>query len=83
MTSTEVKLGRVEKRLRKVVKQRDYYKKQLEHYQSVIALQPYMLMQYNSYEKRRQEYEELKMLRKRVQEQSALISLMDLIKNTS
>lgn len=83
MTPIEVKLGRVQKRLRKVTKQRDYYKKQLEHYQNVIALQPFIATHYSSYEERRREYEELKMLRKRVKEQSALISLMDLVKNTS
>jgi prefoldin subunit 5 len=87
MATIEVQMGRVKKRLSKVEKQRDYYKKQLEHYQAVLASQPFLQTQYDSYTRRISVVKEytttLETLKERVEEQAKLIRVLDLEKFTS
>ena len=78
MTEQEalIKLGRKDKKIARLLKQRDYWKKQYEYYKKVISLQPYLETRWENYEKRKAEQEKNKQLENRVKEQEVLIRML-------
>ncbi len=51
--SATVKVGRLEKKIAKLKKQRDHWKEQYEYYKRVIETSPVVLYRYEQYEHRR------------------------------
>ncbi len=72
-TANDVKIGRLQKRIDKLTKQRDYFKERLNHYEKVISMQPYIESRYTSYQDKLKERERVKELEHRVKEQALLI----------
>lgn len=79
----QVANGRLKKKIEKLKKQRDYWKKLHDHYANVISLQPFLETRYKRYEERIAEQNEKKHLTKRVKEQEILIRILtgDTLKN--
>lgn len=71
-----VKIGRLNKKISRLKVQRDYWKKQHDHYAKVISLQPYLETRYKSYEERVRAQDHVKILEKRVKEQEILIRIL-------
>jgi len=71
-----VKIGRLQKRIERLTKQRDFYKERYEHYAKVIELQPYIGKRYEDYQTRVQKEEINKRNAKAVKEQEKLIELL-------
>ena len=76
MDPKDIRIGRLEKKIRKLTKQRDHYKEQHSHYANVISMQPYLEYRWDSYEARRKEQERVKGLEARIKEQAQLIRLL-------
>lgn len=74
--SPEVKIARLQKRILKITEQREFFKKELEHYKKVLQLLPNLEYKYNKYSEMMVERKRVFDLEKRVQEQSLLISKM-------
>ncbi len=72
----DIRIGRLEKKIRKLTQQRDFHKKQHEHYAHVISMQPYIESRWDDYEERKRKREYYKGLEKRVKEQETLIHLL-------
>lgn len=71
-----VRIGRLERKLEKVKKQRDHFKELYQHYAKVIELQPYIERRWEDYEKRKQRELYHKGLEQRVKEQALLIEAL-------
>lgn len=76
-STSDVKIGRLERKLEKVKKQRDHYKKLCEHYAEVLTKHPHIKTRYNSYNEMIKERERVRALEKRVKEQEQLITLLN------
>lgn len=75
-STSDVRIGRLERKIEKLKKQRDHYKELYEHYATVISLQPYLERRWEDYEKRKIRDQYHKDLEKRVKEQEQLIKLL-------
>lgn len=75
-SASDVREGRLRKKIAKLQQQRDYWKKQHDYYARVISLQPYLESRYKTYEARKAEQERIKQLEKRVKEQEMLIRIL-------
>lgn len=75
-STSEVRIGRLERKLNKVKKQRDHYKELYEHYAKVISMQPYIERRYNSFIEMQKEVQRIRGLEARVKEQEKLIKLL-------
>jgi phage shock protein A len=76
VSKSDVKIGRLERKIEKLKQQRDYYKNHFEHYKHVISMQPYLERRLTSYEENKKELERIKGLEARVKEQEKLIKLL-------
>jgi ppGpp synthetase/RelA/SpoT-type nucleotidyltranferase len=68
-----IRIGRLEKRIKKLTQQRDHYKELYDYYQKVISLQPFLERRYKDYLERKEELDNIKSLKARVKEQAILI----------
>lgn len=75
-SADQVTIGRLRKKITKLLQQRDNFAKQLTHYQHVLSMQPHLTTRYEAYEKLKAERERVKALEKRVKEQELLIKLL-------
>lgn len=75
-TPTEIREGRLLKKIEKLKKDRDHWKKQFEYYQKVIEMQPYLERRFKSYTDMKTELDRVKALEARVKEQAKLIELL-------
>lgn len=76
-STSDIKIGRLLKKIEKLRQQRDYSRKQLHHYREVISTQPYLESRYKSYTDAQNERARVKDLEKRVKEQEQLIILLN------
>jgi hypothetical protein len=76
MITPEVRIGRMQKKIDRLKAQRDSIKKDLEHYQEVISMQPYLERRYKNYSEMVTERLRVKDLETRVKEQAKLIQLL-------
>lgn len=72
----DIRIGRLEKKIRKLIQQKDFHKERHEYYAKVISMQPYIERRWKNYEERIKEQERVKDLENRVKEQEALIKLL-------
>lgn len=79
----DVKIGRLKKRIAKLIKQRDNYKERFELYQKVISMQPFLMTRYDNYSDMVAERKRVKFLEDRVNEQALLIKKYHEISNTT
>lgn len=70
----EVKIGRLQKKISKLIIQMDYWKNQHDHYKKVIDSLPSLEQKYNRYLEMVVERKRVVDLEKRVQEQALLIA---------
>jgi hypothetical protein len=75
-TEAAVTMGRLRKRIAKLMHQRDGYKNQLIHYREVLDHHPFREREYKDYNARIKERERVKALETRVVEQAELIKLL-------
>lgn len=76
MDPKDIRIGRLEKKIRKLTKQRDFHKERHEHYAKVISLQPYLERRWEGFEQEKRKQEFHKTLLKRCEEQEQLIRLL-------
>lgn len=76
MITPEVRIGRMQKKIDRLKAQRDSIKKDLEHYQEVISMQPHLKRRFESYSEMVTERLRVKDLENRVKEQAELIRLL-------
>jgi ppGpp synthetase/RelA/SpoT-type nucleotidyltranferase len=76
-TASEIREGRLLKKIGKLTKQRDHYRELYEYYQKVISMQPYLEKRYQSYTQMLEERTRIKNLENRVKEQEQLIKLLN------
>jgi uncharacterized protein YifE (UPF0438 family) len=69
-------IGRLNKKIDRLKKQRDFHQQRHQHYAKVISLQPYIEKRWQGYEERIKELERVKQLDKRVKEQEMLIRIL-------
>jgi hypothetical protein len=72
----EVTIGRLRKRIVKLMDQRDGYKKQLEHYKVVVGSDWRIEQRYNRFQEVKSEHQRVRALETRVKEQEELIKLL-------
>ena len=70
----DVRIGRLEKKVRKLIEQRDHWKAQSDNKDLILRYYPYAEKRYNDYIRQRSMEEELNSLRKRVREQEIAIT---------
>lgn len=80
-TADQVRIGRLEKKIRKLEQQRDHFKERYEHYAHVISMQPYLERRWESYTAMKTEIERIKQLEARVREQALLIKALSEVHN--
>ena len=71
-----VKLSRLQRKIEKLKKQRDYHAQRHEYYAKVISMQPYIEKRWTDYQERKNEQERVKNLEQRVDEQALLIRIL-------
>lgn len=76
MDPKDIKIGRLEKKIRKLIQQRDHYKQKHEYYAKVISMQPYLERRWEGFEAARKERERVKGLEARIKEQEQLIRML-------
>ena len=76
LSTSEIREGRLLKRIRKLTQQRDFYKQRHDHYAKVISLQPYLERRYEDYERRKEREKYFKDLEARCKEQELLIKVL-------
>lgn len=72
----QVRIGRLEKKVKKLKQQRDHFKEQHSYYAKVISMQPYLEHRYTSYTERVEREKQNKQNAKTVSEQSKLIEML-------
>ena len=72
----QVIIGRLRKKIERLIKQREYHKTRHEHYAKVISDQPYLEARYTRYLKDKEEHAHIKATEQRVKEQEMLIRLL-------
>ena len=75
-TESEVIIGRLRKKIVKLMDQRDGYKNELVHYRKVLDHHSFREREYKDYNARIKERERVKALETRVKEQEELIKLL-------
>ena len=75
-TESEVIIGRLRKKIVKLMEQRDGYKNELVHYREVLDHHTFREREYKDYNARIKERERVKALETRVKEQEELIKLL-------
>jgi ppGpp synthetase/RelA/SpoT-type nucleotidyltranferase len=73
---SEVIIGRLRKKIVKLMEQRDGYKNELVHYREVLDHHTFREREYKDYNARIKERERVKALETRVKEQEELIKLL-------
>jgi len=76
MTTPEVRIGRMQKKIDRLKAQRDSIKKDLENYQEVLSMQPHLKRRFETYSEMVTERLRVKDLENRVKEQAELIRLL-------
>lgn len=76
-STSDVRIGRLLKKIEKLKKQRDYHQQKHTYYAKVISMQPYLERRFESYSEMKEERERVKALEKRVKEQEQLITMMN------
>jgi hypothetical protein len=76
-STSDIREGRLLKKIEKLKNQRDHYKQKQEYYAKVISMQPYLERRFESYAEMKEERERVKALEKRVKEQEQLIVMMN------
>lgn len=71
-----VRIGRLERRIKKLTQQRDHYKEQAELRQKMIDIAPYVERRWKSHTEAVAESKRVKALEQRVKEQALLIERM-------
>ena len=72
----DIRIGRLEKKIRKLQEQRDHYRKEMEFRDRILEYYPYATRSFEERQERIKNMEELRMLRVRVKEQELLIERM-------
>jgi predicted restriction endonuclease len=75
-STSEIREGRLLKKIAKLQQQRDYHKQKHEYYAKVISMQPYLEKRYVSYEDAKIERQRVKDLEARNKEQAQLIAML-------
>jgi hypothetical protein len=75
-TESEVIIGRLRKRIVKLMEQRDSYKNQLEHYKIVVGGDWHIEKRYTRFQDAKNEQQRVRGLETRVKEQEELIKLL-------
>ena len=73
---SEVIIGRLRKRIVKLMEQRDCYKNQLEHYKIVVGGDWHIERRYDKFQDMKNEQQRVRDLETRVKEQEELIKLL-------
>ena len=76
-STSEVREGRLLKKIEKLKNQRDHHKQKHEYYAKVISMQPYIEKRYVSYEDAKTERQRIKDLEARNKEQAQLIAALN------
>ena len=76
-STSEVREGRLLKKIEKLKNQRDHHKQKHEYYAKVISMQPYLERRFETYAEMKQERERVKALENRVKEQEQLIAALN------
>jgi hypothetical protein len=76
MDPKDIKIGRLEKKIRKLIQQRDHYKQKHEYYAKVISMQPHLERRWEGFEAARIELARVKGLEARIKEQEQLIRML-------
>lgn len=76
LTKDQVTIGRLRRKIERLITQREYHKQQHTHYNKVIGMQPYIERRYEQYQDRLKEQSRIKDMEKRVKEQEILIGLL-------
>lgn len=69
-----VVIGRLQKKITKLQKQRDFFSQRCTHYAEVVRLHSYMERTYKSVQEARNERERVRGLEQRIKEQAMLIA---------
>lgn len=69
----EIRIRRLQRRIEKLINQREHYKQRCEHYAQVISIHQYLERDARSYREKVKEHARVKDLERRVTEQAALI----------
>ena len=72
----QVVVSRLKRKIAKLLQQRETLTAQVAHYRHVLDVSPFIENSYDRYEDRKREQERVKVLEARVQEQAALIKLL-------
>ena len=75
-STSDVRIGRLLKKIEKLKNQRDHHQQKHAYYAKVISMQPYLESRYQRYEDRKAEQDRIKQLEKRVKEQEMLIRIL-------
>ena len=76
-STSEVREGRLLKKIEKLKNQRDHHKQKREYYAKVISMQPYLERRFETYAEMKQERDRVKALENRVKEQEQLIAALN------
>ena len=76
-STSDVREGRLIKKIEKLTQQRDHYKELHDHYAKVISMQPYLERRFETFAEMKEERERVKALEKRVKEQEQLIVMLN------
>ena len=74
--SPEVRIGRLQKKIEKLKKQRDFHQERHEHYAKVLSLQPFLERRYELFTERVEREKQNKQNVKTIEEQSKLIDML-------
>lgn len=75
-STSDVRIGRLLKKIEKLKKQRDYHQQKHTYYAKVISMQPYLEKRYVGYEEAKIERQRIKDIEARNKEQAQLIKLL-------
>ena len=73
----DVRIGRLEKKVRKLIKQRDHWKEQNDKKDDILKYYPYAQKEREDWKQREANRKELECLRKRVHEQELAIEFLN------
>ena len=75
-STSDIRIGRLLKKIEKLKKQRDFHQQKHMHYAKVISLQPHLETRYDNYAERKLAQERVKAMEARVKEQETLIRIL-------
>lgn len=76
LTPDQIKIGRLEKKIKKLIQQRDHFKQEFDRYFKIFAEQQWIAHHHRSYNEFLKERKELADLKARVTEQELLIKAL-------